>query len=204
MPNEMFTQLPSVPSATAGDIICAVQGGVSVQETLQQVLTLAMSNSVLMYPGNPNGNLAGMFGQFCLDTSNLTLFICSMTGTIGTAIWTSVTGTPAFNYILVAGTAVLMLGNNGYVTNNGSLVSLTLPTASSFGDRLNIIGYGAGGFIIEQNAAQQVIIGNKMSTLGNLGSVSSTQIGDSLELVCVVPNAVWMAPFAPQGSLTVV
>lgn len=37
MANIMFTGLPSVVTAQPSDIICAVQAGVSVQETLQQV-----------------------------------------------------------------------------------------------------------------------------------------------------------------------
>jgi hypothetical protein len=88
MPNEKFTQLPIVANATLSDIICAVQAGVSVQETLSQVQQLMLSNTILTYPGNPNGNLAGSTYQLCWDTVDSVLYICTVTGTSLTAVWT--------------------------------------------------------------------------------------------------------------------
>lgn len=88
---ENFTQLPSVGSAMNSDIIAAVQGGVTgdtVQLTLSQVLSLALTTNTLSNAGNPNGVVAGNILQLCLDTTNKDLYICTTTGSISTAVWT--------------------------------------------------------------------------------------------------------------------
>src|SRR5690242_1893061 len=92
---QMFTSLPTVSTANMSDIICAVQGfvnpsnpGLSVQETLQQVYNLFQSNIILFNAGNPNGAVAGSTYQFCWDTTNSILYICTATGTSSTATWT--------------------------------------------------------------------------------------------------------------------
>lgn len=98
---EMFTSLPTVSNAMMSDIICAVQGyssptvlGLSVQETLQQVYNLFQANVVLFNAGNPNGVLAGVTYQFCWDTTDSLLFICTTSGTATTAVWTEVINGP--------------------------------------------------------------------------------------------------------------
>jgi hypothetical protein len=225
MSNEMFTQLPTVPSAQLSDIICAVQGGVSVQETLAQILALNLSNIVLNYTGNPNGNVAGVVNQFCWDTSDLILYICTTSGNAGSAIWnktiTLTAGTgitivqnganilisasgAGIGWTTVTTASQQMITDNGYIVNNGTLATLTLPTTSSVGDSLYIIGLGAGGWSIAQNAGQNIHIGNLGSTTGVSGSVSSSNQFDSLHLVCTVANTTWNAAGGAQGNLTVV
>jgi hypothetical protein len=88
MANKKFTQLPTVPNATLDDIICAVQGASSVQETLSQIQELMLDNTIFSFAGDPNGNLAGATYQLCWDTVNDILFICTTTGTALTAVWT--------------------------------------------------------------------------------------------------------------------
>lgn len=99
---EMFTELPTVATAQLTDIICAVQGysspsvlGLSVQETLQQVYSLFQSNIILFNAGDPNGVLAGTTYQFCWDTVDSELWICTTTGTASTAVWTLVASSTA-------------------------------------------------------------------------------------------------------------
>lgn len=87
---EKITDLPSVVSASLSDKIYAVQGGVSVQETLSQVIALGLSNILLNYAGNPNTNLAGSIYQQCYDTTNAKLYVCTTTGSAATAVWTLV------------------------------------------------------------------------------------------------------------------
>ena len=87
MSNVMFTGLPTVANATLSDIICAVQGGVSVQETIQQISTLLLENTVLNYAGNPNNNVAGVTFQLLWDTMDEELWVCTTTGTATTAVW---------------------------------------------------------------------------------------------------------------------
>ncbi len=93
-----------------------------------------------------------------------------------------------------------LLVNQGVVPNNVSQVSLLLPAAASFGSIISIQGYGAGGFIITQNAGQNIQIGGVSSTVGTGGSVASSNRHDSLTLVCVVPNTTFSCLGGPQSS----
>src|SRR5580658_949457 len=132
MANEMFTQLPSVTSSTLADIICAVQANVSVQQTLQQVATLMLNNTILTYAGNPNTHLAGSVYQFCWDTTDSALYICTTTGTSSSAVWTLVcfsqagltngevfigsTGNPPVPAALTPGTNISIVNGPGTIT----------------------------------------------------------------------------------------
>jgi len=225
MSNEKFTQLPTVTSATPGDIIAAVQGGISVQETLQQILNLGLSNTILHYAGNPNGNVAGVVYQLCWDTTNTILYVCTSSGNASTTVWTKsilltagsgVTISQSGNSITIStsgsglswtevtGTSATLAVNNAYIASNGSLVTLALPTTSSIGDVIYIVGKGAGGWLISQAAGQTLNIGSVASTVGVGGSVASSNRYDSVQLVCTVANTTWTNIGGVQGALTIV
>ncbi len=253
MANERITDLPEVVNSDPSDIIYAVQGyvspsnpGLSVQQTLQQVLNLSLSNTILNNAGDPNGSVAGKTYQLCQDTTNDILYICTTTGSASTAVWKTVVGnmtngqlligstgnspvratltagdniiitnsaggitiaaagTAGFGWTEVTGTSQAMAVNTGYVANNGSLVTLSLPTTSAFGDVVAVTGKGAGGFSITQGSGQQIHLGSSATTLGAGGSLSSTNQWDSIKLVCIVANTIWTTDGAPQGIITVV
>jgi hypothetical protein len=90
MSNEMFTQLPTVTNSTVADIICAVQGNVSTQQTLGQIFALYLANVVLSSSGNPNGMLAGAIYQLCWDKTNSIMYVCTTSGSATTAVWSIV------------------------------------------------------------------------------------------------------------------
>lgn len=225
MANEKFTQLPTVSSSTLADIIAAVQGGVSVQQTLAQVLALVSSSVILHNAGNPNGAVAGTTYIFCWDTTNSILYICTTSGNASTAVWTKVITITAGSGITISqagatitisasgsgvtwnevtGTSAAMVSNNAYTASNAALVTLSLPTTSSYGDVIYITGKGAGGWSIAQAAGQQIHIGSSASTVGVGGSVSSTNQYDSVQLFCSVANTTWTTLGGGQGNLTVV
>lgn len=282
MANEKFTQLPTVTTSLMADIIAAVQGGVSVQQTLQQVFTLFLANTVLHNAGNPNTVLAGVVYQMCWDTTNSIMYVCSTSGNSGTAVWTAIansassiiapanggtgvvsptihtlpvaqgaanfhflgpltngqlligstgldpvpatltagtnvsivnaagtitissTGLAGFSWSVVTGLTQAMLPNNGYIANNAGLITLTLPVTSAVGDEIDIIGKGAGGWMIAQNAAQSIVLGNQTTTVGVPGSLASTNAKDSFYMICTVANTEWTVGSGPQGNITVV
>ena len=107
--------------------------------------------------------------------------------------WTNVTGTTQ------AGAA-----DSGYVSANASLVTITLPATAAFGTAFSIIGSGAGGWKIAQNAGQNIQVGNLSSTVGVTGSVASTNQFDSIDLLCTVANTTWTTLGGTQGNLTIV
>lgn len=286
MANEMITQLPTVTSANLSDIIYAVQGysspsspGTSVQETLQQVFNLMVGQTILNFAGNPNSNVAGQIYQFCYDTTDKYLYVCTSTGSAMTAVWTLVganllapanggtgvanptahtipvaegssnynylalsngqlligntgsdptpatltagtnisimnsggaitissSGSAGFSWNVVTGTSQSMTTNNGYIVNSATLCTLSLPSTSSVGDRVTILGEGAGGWTISQASGQQIHIGSTASTSGTGGSVSSSNQWDTLNMICIVANTIWTTLGAPQSSgLTIV
>lgn len=99
-------------------------------------------------------------------------------GTGGTGIsWTEITGTSQ--------TAAV---NTGYIANNAGLVTVTLPATAALGSIIRVAGYGAGGWAIAQNAGQQIVYGDVVTTEGVSGSLASINRYDAVELLCVVAN----------------
>jgi len=109
-------------------------------------------------------------------------------------------GTPGTNQIVfnVAGGGitwvrdatgtVAMAVNTGYVNTVAGLTTLTLPATAAFGSIIEVCGEGAGGWLIAQNAGQQIIFGNLASTVGVGGSLASTLRYDTVKLLCRVAN----------------
>jgi len=78
---------------------------------------------------------------------------------------------------------------NGYFANRGAgSVTFTLPAAAAVGDTFIVNAKNATGFIIKQNALQNIQFGNQITTSGIGGQLESTAVGDSIEIVCSVAN----------------
>jgi len=91
---------------------------------------------------------------------------------------------------------------NGYITGGVALTTFLLPAAASIGDVFVVTGLSSL-FQINQNAGQSIIVGNRTSTVGVGGTVSSTMVSDSVMIVCVTANSVFKV-FSSMGNLTVV
>lgn len=76
----------------------------------------------------------------------------------------------------------------GFITNRGTLVTVTLPATAAIGDTFGIINKGAGFVNIAQNAGDQIIFGNQSTTAGVGGSLQATAIGDCVEIVAYSTN----------------
>lgn len=96
-----------------------------------------------------------------------------------------------------------MAVNNGYVTNAGSQLQMTLPATAAVGDVIEILGRGTGGFIVKQNAGQTIHFGGTSSTTGTGGSVASINQYDTILLKCLITNTDWSVTSA-SSNLTVV
>ncbi len=82
----------------------------------------------------------------------------------------------------VAGTTQVAAGNTGYLLANAALTTVTLPAAPDVGDVVRVLGAGAGGWVIAQNAGQRIRLGATASTTGETGNASGGQWA-ALELV---------------------
>lgn len=151
--------------------------------------------------GNSGGAVPPTAGNITLIGSG-GITVVGDPGTSTLTISVSGTGTP---WTSVAGTTQAMAVNNGYVPQNVALTTFTLPVTSVFGSYLAIVGNGSGGWIIAQNAGQNIQIGANSSTIGVGGSVASVNRYDSLELICTVANTTWVTLGGPQSAgLTIV
>lgn len=93
-----------------------------------------------------------------------------------------------------------MTADNGYIANNAGGVTFTLPATAALGTAIDVLGKGAGGWIIEQNAGQNIQIGNVSSTVGATGSIESTNEFDSITLICTTADTTWTALGGPQSA----
>lgn len=91
--------------------------------------------------------------------------------------------------ITVDQTAVV---NNGYFCNKSGTLSLALPAASNVGDTIKITNEdNATGVQITQIVGQQILLANSNTTSGVTGTLTSSQIGDSITVVCKTANFIW-------------
>lgn len=88
----------------------------------------------------------------------------------------------------VSGTSQNLIKSNGYIANNIALTTFTLPTTAAVGDTFEIVGAGAGGWRIAQNANQYIRFSTAQSTTGTGGSVASTNRYNSCKMICEVAN----------------
>jgi hypothetical protein len=102
---------------------------------------------------------------------------------------------------VVTATSQAMSTNTAYVSNNASLVTMTLPTTFAVGDEMRVMGLGAGGWKIAQNASQLINFGNQVTTTGTGGSLSSSNAFDTIHLKCTVANTT-LVVVSSQGNIS--
>jgi hypothetical protein len=86
-----------------------------------------------------------------------------------------------------------MAPNDGYIANAVGQIQLLLPAVAPVGSIVRAVALTAGGWQITQGAGQSIRFGNMITTVGAGGSLTSTAIGDAVELVCAVANTGWIA-----------
>lgn len=90
-----------------------------------------------------------------------------------------------------------------YIANNAAVLDFRLPVTASVGDRLCIIGKGAGGWKITQAASQQINTSTGNTTAGVAGHLDSTNRYNCIQLECIIANTTWVVA-NNTGTLTVV
>lgn len=98
------------------------------------------------------------------------------------------TDTGSFNWVVVTGTSKTISAGNGYIPNNASLVTFTLPVTCSVGDTFQIAGKGTGMWKLAQNAGQYIVYGDQQSTTGIAGYLEAVHERDSIEVICMEAN----------------
>lgn len=91
--------------------------------------------------------------------------------------------------------------NNGYVVNNGTLCTITLPATAAVGSFIIIAGINAGLWQLAQNASQYIHFGSAVTTTGTGGYLASTLTNDTVTVVCTVTNNGWQV-VSSMGNIT--
>lgn len=112
-------------------------------------------------------------------------------------------GGGGITYTEVTGTSQTAAVNSGYILNNSSLVTVTLPSTAAVGSVISLIGKGAGMWRLAQPASTVVNHGSSPTTAGTGGYIQATNRYDSIEIVCIIANTTWVAK-SSIGNLTVV
>ena len=132
-------------------------------------------------------------------TAGTNVTITSVSG----SITINASGGTSFTWNDVTGTTQTAAVNNVYTASNAGVVTITLPTTAAYGTTIEVgTGSTAGGWVVAQNASQNIILGNTTSTTGTGGSLASTLQGDMVELLCIVADTTWQVRNC-VGNLTV-
>ncbi len=121
--------------------------------------------------------------KLAMSSGNITAGVFQLYG-----ISNVVLGSTGFIWNVITGTSQTMVANNGYVANNGSLVTFTLPASAAVGDTFQVSGVGAGGWKVAQNSGQTIQIEGFTTTSGTGGSLASTVKNDNVTIICTTTN----------------
>jgi len=80
-----------------------------------------------------------------------------------------------------------MVKDRDYITDGATKLELTLPATKTLGSTWIITDVQAG-FTIVQNAGQTINFGNKTTTEGVTGNISTIQPGSSVTIMCVTAD----------------
>lgn len=196
-----------VNSGTANQIAYYATTGTAISGLTGANSATLVTNST----GVPSMTASMTNGQVLIGSTGATPTPATLTAGPGVSITNgaasiTISGTGSgIGWTEVTGTSQAMTADSGWVANNAGLVTLTLPTTAAFGTAISIIGKGAGGWKIAQNASQIVQLGNTATTTGVGGSLASTNRFDSIDMICTTANTIWTVLGAPQSSgLTIV
>jgi len=91
--------------------------------------------------------------------------------------------------------------DNGYVCSNAGATTITLPATCAVGQKVEIEGLGAGGWILTANSGQTIQIGSSTTTTG--GTLTSAAATDNIKVVCIVANTTWRVQRTNSAGLTI-
>lgn len=150
------------------------------------------------------------YGVMCAGTTSTAALQClSSVGTAGQVLTSGgASALPSFasigtavTWAAVSGTTQSAAVNSGYIIQNASATTVTLPTIAAIGAIVQVQGLGAGGWILAANTGQTIHLGT--ATTSSAGNLTSSNQYDSVQVVCVVANTTWSVCFALTSGLAV-
>lgn len=167
------------------------------------------TNHAVLVGGAANaiGNIGPLTnGQLAIGSTGANPVAATITPGVGISITNSAGGIQidalggSLTWTVEAANAGLVVGH-GYGSNKAGALAFTLPASAAVGSVISIIGM-INSWNVVQNALQTIHIGSAASTTGIAGSISSTNAGDCIELVCLIADKDFYA-VSVQGNITV-
>jgi hypothetical protein len=167
------------------------------------VLSGTTSTSALTSTALTNGQL--LIGSTGVAPSASTLTAgTGISITNGAGSITIATAGSGESWVDVTTTTQTMVANTGYIVDNASGVTFTLPTSATFGDAVTVMGKQSGWKIVYA-AGQNIVVGDVSSTTST-GNVSSTTATDCLSLICTTASttAPVFSTLSIEGNVSIV
>lgn len=156
---------------------------------------ITASDGILVIHGNSGSAIPVAGAVSVIGSGSIT--------TTGSGSTLTISSTGGFAWTDETASSVTMSPNQGYISNRGTLITFTLPAVAAEGSFIAIVGKGAGGWSIAQNAGQTIHVIGLSTTTGVGGSLSSTVQYDCIELLCTTANTDFVAR-SLMGNLTIV
>ena len=179
------------------------QGGTSLSSPAAHQLMVTNGSSPFTLLGVASN------GQIPIGSIGSNPVLANITSTDGTIVITNGPGTidlaaaSGVSWSTITANQALAIEHGYICVSPGGALTLSLPPVSSVGNIIEVTLDGATSFSISQGASQSIRLGNNTTTVGVGGSLSSSQQGDSLRMVCSVANLKWNV-VSSMGNLTVV
>ena len=170
--------------------------------TTHSVLVGAASNGITSLTVGTNG-------QVLVGSSTADPVFATLGGTGGITFTTgagtlTINGTGGGMTWTAVSTNQNMAINNGYIAiSPGGALTFLLPATAAVGSIFALTLNGATSWQVTQASGQQIQFGNKATTSGATGTLTSTQIGDTITCVCITTNTNWQV-ISSIGNITIV
>lgn len=186
-------------------------GGFKLQASssrdISDMMTLATDVSRINHTGDPEGVIDANPSSLCHDPVSGNVYIKgSGSGNTGWfQIPTNGSGVTSWVDVTNGASPTNMVQNTGYYSNDpASNITFNLPATAARDSVIRITNRQASfNFAIAQGAGQSIQFGDQSTTVGAGGSITSTAIGDSIEMICVVADTTWQV-LSSMGNLTFV
>jgi hypothetical protein len=195
---------------SGGYIFCADYGVPASNNGYFDVFTQLNATAIIGEMLSSTAYLQSLTPSTALVASSSNEIISSVTTTtelsyvhgVTSSIQTQINALSASSFVWnVQTTSLALVANQGYLANSASALTFTLPTTATVGQLFAASEIGTGSFSIAQNAGQHIQFGSIQTTSGTGGSLTSTNTGDTINLVCSVANTTFQV-VSSIGNLT--
>lgn len=170
---------------------------------------LATANSAVLVTtssGVPGFSGTLTNGQIIIGSTGATPTAATLTAGTGINVSNAagsitISSTSGIAWSGISGTTQTAAVNNGYVIQNASQTTVTLPVTAALGSVVSIRGLGAAGWILQAGVGQTIQLDSTPTSSG--GTLTSANQYDTVDVTCIVANTTWSVNGVISSGLTV-